>query len=80
MKHWKPVANLANQCATKFAKLLLSKVLLHIHTEFSHDIQVKHVGFCKQYRIEGHFGGCRLRRINYKTTLGNISFGKSECL
>ena len=32
------------------------------------------------YRIEGNFGGCKLWRIYYKNTVGEINFGKFERL
>ena len=33
-----------------------------------------------QYRIERNFGGCKLWRICYKNTVGEINFGEFERL
>ena len=41
-------------------------------------IQVCHG--CPSYRIGGNFGGCKLWRIRYKNTFGEINFGKFEHL
>ena len=32
------------------------------------------------YRIEGNFGGCKLWRTRYKSTVGEIYFGEFELL